>query len=256
MGGALAQRLSQTNQLFLYDHHIKKAEHLAEEGYGKAYRDIRDALHTSEMIILAAKPQNLKQVAALVKDGLQENQVIVSLLAGTPVATLRRYFPTAPMVRMMPNLALIHGEGIIGLSSDEKVRKEDKEQLTTSFETLGKVYWIPEEKMDALTALASSGPAFFFTMVEAMIDAGIAMGFTAKDARGLVCQMLQGSLALLEKTHKHPGELRWQIASPQGTTIAGLRKLEELALRGGVINTFLAAYEHGCNLSSQSNKQE
>lgn len=251
MGRALAQRLSQINQISLYDHHIEKAEHLAHEGYGKAYNDVRDALLLSEMVILAVKPQNLKQAVALIKDGLQENPLIVSLLAGTPLATLKRYFPNAHIVRMMPNLALIHGKGVIGLCSEEKLKQEERDLLTKTFETLGKTYWIPEEKMDALTALAGSGPAFFFTMVEAMIDAGIAMGFTAIDARELVYHMLEGSLALLGETHKHPGELRWQIASPQGTTIAGLRKLEELALRGSIINTFLAAYEHGCKLSTQ-----
>ncbi|MGC1879347.1 MAG: pyrroline-5-carboxylate reductase [Rhabdochlamydiaceae bacterium] len=252
MGGILAERLSQMHQLFLYDHHCEKAAHLVEEGYGKGCKDIEEALHSAEMIILAVKPQNLKQIVSLIQKGLQENQVIMSLLAGTPIETLKRYFSTAHIVRMMPNLALIHGEGVIGLSSDEKIKESDKERLKKMFEVLGKIYWVPEEKMDALTALASSGPAFFFTMVEAMIDAGIAMGFTAKDVRGLVHQMLRGSLALLEKTPKHPGELKWQIASPQGTTIAGLRKLEELALRGGIINTFLAAYEHGCKLSLQS----
>lgn len=254
MGTALAQRLSQTNQLFLYDHHIEKADHLAQEGYGEACKEARNALNTAEMIILAVKPQNLKQAMIMIKDDLKQNQVIVSLLAGKPMEILRRNFPASQIVRMMPNLALIHGEGVIGLSSDGKLKKEVKELVTKKFNTLGKVYWIPEEKMDALTVLASSGPAFFFTIVEAMIDAGIAMGFTAKDARELVHQMLQGSLALLEKTLKHPGELKWQIASPQGITIAGLRKLEELALRGGIINTFLAAYDR-CKLSSQSKEE-
>ena len=251
MGKALGQRLSQGNQLFFYDHHREKAEHLAKEGYGKACKDVSDALRPSEMILVAVKPQNLKQAAALIKNALRDNQVIVSLLAGTPISALRGHLPTAHIVRMMPNLALLHGEGVIGLSSDETVWAE---HLTKIFEPLGKVYWLPEEKMDALTALTGSGPAFFFTMVEAMIDAGIAMGFTVSDARGLVCQMLQGSLTLLEKTLMHPGDLKWQIASPQGTTIAGLRKLEELALRGGIMNTFLAAYEHGCKLSLQTTK--
>ena len=86
-------------------------------------------------------------------------------------------------------------------------------------------------------------------MIEAMVDAGIAMGFTALNAQDLIYQMLQGSLTLLEKTSKHPGELKWQIASPQGTTIAGLKRLEELALRGGIMNTFLAAYDRANKLS-------
>ncbi|MBI5274323.1 MAG: pyrroline-5-carboxylate reductase [Chlamydiales bacterium] len=250
MGGGLAGRLSQTNQLFLYDRGMEKAKDLAHKGYGIACKNITEALHSSETIILAVKPQDLQQAAALIKEGLQENQMIISLLAGTSIKTLQQYFQAIRMVRMMPNLPLLYGEGVIGLSSDEQTKKEDKDQLTKTFELLGKVYWLSEEKIDALTALASSGPAFFFAMVEAMIDAGIAMGFTPHDAQGMIYQMLQGSLTLLEKTCKHPGELKWQVTSPQGTTIAGLKRLEELALRGSIINTFLASYDRAKELSS------
>jgi pyrroline-5-carboxylate reductase len=175
--------------------------------------------------------------------------MVVSLLAGTTIETLRQYFPAVKIVRMMPNLPLVYGEGVIGLSLIKKIENEDKKHLTEIFESLGKIYWLSEEKIDALTALAGSGPAFFFAMVEAMIDAGIAMGFSASDAQSLIYQMLRGSLTLLEKTSKHPGELKWQIASPQGTTIAGLKRLEELALRGGIMNTFLAAYDRANKLS-------
>jgi pyrroline-5-carboxylate reductase len=102
--------------------------------------------------------------------------------------------------------------------------------------------------MDAFTSLASSGPAFIFIIVEAMVDAGIGMGFNAKDAQALVQQMMKGSLTLLEKTSKHPGELKWQVASPEGTTIAGLKKMEEEGVRAGIINTFFAAYERAKQL--------
>ncbi len=197
-------------------------------------------------MIFAVKPQNLEEVAALVKEDLRKDQVVVSLLAGVSLEILQKCFATANIVRMMPNLAVIYGEGVIGLTSTQGI----DERLTKTFEPLGKVYWLAEEKMNALTALTGSGPAFFYVMIEAMIEAGIAMGFPAKDAQELIHQMLQGSLTLLEKSAKHPGELRWQIASPQGTTIAGLKKLEECALRGGIINTFLAAYERSCELSS------
>lgn len=242
MGRALAERLSVDNELYLYNHHAEKAEHLESKGFGKAYRNIKDAIHPSHMVILAVKPQNIAQAAESIRDSLQDHQILISLLAGTTIEALKQHFPKAQIVRMMPNLPLIHGEGVIGLSSDEKIKKTVEERLKKTFEPLGKIYWFPEEKIDALTALASSGPAFFFAMVEAMIDAGIAMGFTAADAQEITYQMLQGSLALLKDRSKHPGELKWQIASPQGTTIAGLVKLEEQAIRGGIINTFLAAY--------------
>lgn len=243
MGQALAKRLSPTNELFFYDRNREKVEDLEKKGYGTACSNIIEAVCSSEIIILAIKPQNLKQVAEL---KLKDHQAIVSLLAGTTIETLRKYFPTVQIVRMMPNLPLVYGEGVIGLSLDN----QDKEHWKKLFEPLGKIYWLAEEKIDALTALAGSGPAFFYSMVEAMVDAGIAMGFSASDAQDLVHQMLKGSLVLLEQTAKHPGELKWQIASPQGTTIAGLKRLEELALRGGIINTFLAAYDRSKTLSS------
>lgn len=250
MGSGLAQRLSQTNQLFLYDHNNEKSKFLAQEGYGKACTTIIEALSSSRIIILAVKPQNLKELAELIKDHLKDSQTVVSLLAGTTFETLRQSFPSIQIVRMMPNLPLIYGEGVIGLSLSKEMKNEDKEQLTRIFASLGKIYWLAEEKIDGLTALAGSGPAFFFVMVEAMIDAGIAMGFSASDAQSLIYQMLRGSLTLLEQTSKHPAELKWQIASPQGTTIAGLKRLEELAIRGGIIDTFFAAYDRAKKLSS------
>lgn len=249
MGNALALRLSSTQELQFYDHHEEKANHLAQAGYGKAFKNILDAIHLSEMIILAVKPQNLQEVAELINDHIQKNQVIVSLLAGISLNALRQSFPQREVVRMMPNLPIIYGEGVIGLSVNDHLKEIEKDHLMAIFKPLGTIYWLPEEKFEALTALAGSGPAFFFVMVEAMVDAGIAMGFNSKDAQGVVYQMLQGSLTLLEKTRKHPGELKWQVTSPKGTTISGLRVLEEHALRGAIINTFLATYNRAKDMS-------
>jgi pyrroline-5-carboxylate reductase len=251
MGKGLVKRLSTTSQVSFYDRNPEKTSKLEQEGFGKAYSDCTQMIKNADMVILAVKPQNLKEAATLIGNNLNEHQTLVSLLTGTSVELLKGFFPAPTIVRMMPNMALVYGEGVIGLVSDEKLSKQDKDALTKTFESLGTIYWLPESKINALTALTGSGPAFFFLMVEAMVDAGIAMGFSAKDAQGLVYQMIQGGLTLLEKTEKHPGELKWQITSPQGTTIAGIKKLEELALRGGVINTFLAAYECANQLSSR-----
>lgn len=249
MGSGIAIRLSEANQLFLYDHDSGKTELLAKKGYGKACQKIDEALSESEMIILAVKPDNITQARELIKNYLRNDQMIVSLLAGVTIETLQNYFRNVQIVRMMPNLAVMYGEGVVGLSSNENLKKEDKENLTTIFSPLGKIHWIPEEKINALTALAGSGPGFVFAIVEAMIDSGIAMGFSHPDSKDLVCQMLKGSLSLLEQTGKHPGELKWQVTSPKGTTIAGLKKLEESAIRGGIMNTFLSAYDRANELS-------
>jgi pyrroline-5-carboxylate reductase len=249
MGSSLAQRLSAKHSLTLYDHTSAKAEELARAGHGKACKTLQEAMRSAEMVILAIKPQSLKGAAGPVKEQFVKGQILVSLLAGTTLELLKDHFPKTTVVRMMPNVAVACGEGVVGLVSDPSVTQEGQKRLTKLFEPLGKIYWLSEEKLEALGALAGSGPAFFFTLIEAMIDAGIAMGLTSEESKNLAQQMVKGSLALLETTQKHPGELKWQVTSPGGTTIAGLRKLEELAVRGGVINTFLAAYERSKNLS-------
>jgi pyrroline-5-carboxylate reductase len=249
MGQALAQHFSQNHELFLYDHHLEKTQHLEREGHGQACQQVTEALQQSDLAILAIKPQNLKEVVDVINQA-DFKKTIVSLLAGTPIHKLRRFFKDQRIIRMMPNLAIIYGEGLVGLSTDELLIGEEKEQFSALFASLGKVYWLTEDKMDGFTSLASSGLAFMFAIIEAMVEAGIGMGFNSKVSQELVHQMIKGSLLLLEESTKHPGELKWQVASPGGTTIAGLNKLEEEAIRGRVINTFFAAYERAKQMSS------
>jgi pyrroline-5-carboxylate reductase len=254
MGGSIALRLSEHHQLLLYDRHTEKTQSLEEKCQGQACQQVQEALRPAQMVLLAVKPQNLKEIAEAIKESLREDQLLVSLLTGVSLRRLRQHFPKGRLVRMMPNLPLIHGEGVIGLAG--AVKEEEKAMITKTFELLGKIHWLPEEKINPLTALTGSGPAFLCALVEAMIDAGIAMGFSSTESRVLVYQMLSGTLALLENSHNHPGELKWQIASPQGTTIAGLKRLEELALRGGIMNTFLAAYERANSLIPQGAEKD
>lgn len=249
MGSGLAKQLSAKNTILLYDHHLEKAERLQREGYGTACPHLQDALQRSDSVILAVKPKGLKEVASLM-GAAPTHYTLISLLAGIPLAKLKNYFPSQRIIRMMPNLAIIYGEGLIGLTTDESLTEKEKTQLSTLCEPLGKVYWLPEAKINAFTSLAGSGPAFVFAIIESMIDAGIGMGFNAQDAQELVHQMITGSLHLLDKSGKHPGELKWQVASPEGTTIAGLKKLEEQAVRGNIINIFFAAYERANELSN------
>lgn len=249
MGTALVKRLSQQHQLFLYDSHFEKSAHLENEGYGKACSFMKEALQNSEIIILAIKLQSLNEVADEINGHLTPSQTVISLLAGTPIASIKQYFPNNRLIRMMPNLPVEYGEGLIALASEGKIPKEESEPITEMCESLGLVYWIPESKIDAFTALASSGPAFMLAIIEAMVESGIGMGFHASDSRKIVLQMIKGTLLMLEKTSKHPGELKWQVSSPGGTTIAGLRTLEEQGVRSGIINTFLAAYRRAQEIS-------
>lgn len=254
MGSALARQLSSENSIYLYDRNRHKIEALESEGTGKACHEIQDAVKHADIVLLAVKPQNVTQIAAHLNGHLKKDQILISILGGTTLSQLQNLFSAPTVIRMMPNLAVQYGEGVIGLVDHEKMDPGTKKHLNQLFEPLGKVIWIPEEKINALTSLTGSGPAFMFVIYEAMVEAGISMGFSAHDSKELVWQMLQGSLTLLEKTHKHPGDLKWQVTSPGGTTIAGIAKLEECGLRHAVMSTFLAAYNRAKELSVEKDR--
>lgn len=253
MGTGIAKSLHTYHQLTLYDHYPATAQALARQVPAIACQELLSAVEEADLIILAVKPQNLTDVAEQLAPLLKPHQILVSLLAGISYSSLKQVFPHSIIVRMMPNLALIHGKGVIGLVENPLLSEKQKLLLQALFEPLGTVYWLPESKVDALTALTGSGPAFIFVLVEAIIEAGIYMGFKASDAKSLTLQMLKGSLALLEESDKHPGELKWQITSPGGTTIEGLKTLEDYAVRSGIIHTFLASYNRTKNMSPSLN---
>lgn len=249
MGTGLAEQLGSFHELSLYDRDWNWTQELACKVKGKAHENLIKAVEQAELVLLAVKPQNLKEVAYSFDNQLRSDQIIVSLLAGTPLSILRSYFSQSPIVRMMPNLALRYGEGVIGIVDSPDLSMELKKELQNALSPLGLIYWLKEDLIDSLTSLTGSGPAFVLTFIEAMIEAGITMGFQARDAQELIFQMIQGTLALLQKTGKHPAELKWQIASPGGTTIAGLRTLEKGNVRSGIIETFLAAHQKSRELA-------
>lgn len=247
MGSALAKRLSLENTVFLYDHHIEKQAALAK--FGKLCRTYFEALQNAEAVILAVKPQSLKKTAKELQESLKKDQIIISLLAGVTLQSLKECFPKSAIVRIMPNLAVQYGEGVIGASC-RGLKQDIKMRLAKLLNSLGKVYWIPEKKMDALTSLTGSGPAFFYAIMEAIVEAGITMGFTPQVALDMTLHMAIGSLTLLSQSEKPIKELIREIASPGGTTMAGLKKLEESPIQEIIKNTFQAACQRATELAS------
>jgi pyrroline-5-carboxylate reductase len=247
MGGALARALPSEYLLLFYDQNQEKMEKLSSEGCGRACKEIDEVILDADVLILAIKPNDLKNIADVHSYKLGEDQIIVSILAGTSLADLRRYFPVGKIVRMMPNMAIMVREGIIGLCSDEV-------QTMEIFATLGKVIWIPEEKMDTLTSIGGSGPALFFEIIEAMIGASQTLGFSEKDSRGLIYQLIKGCLALTEQIPQHPVQLQKQISSPGGTTIEGLKVLKQSDLGKIIADAFRAAEERAFQMSLHPEK--
>ena len=249
MGGALAKCLSE-EQIHLYDHRYENALRIQSEGYGNAFRSLQEAIAGSKIIFLAVKPQNLEDISKLLSPLITSDQLLISVLAGINLAKLRDSFSKGMLFRMMPNMAVSIGEGTIAYAADPMLTSEWQNTITRLSSSLGKVYWLEESMIDAFTALAGSGPAFFFAIIESMIKAGVGMGFTHDDSQAIVYQMIKGSYQLLEQTGKRPEELIWQIASPKGTTMAGLQILQEKGVNQCLEETFHAALKRARELGS------
>lgn len=249
MGTGLAERLSPLHDILLYDRSWTWTQELANQVKGQAYQHLSEVIENAQLIFLAVKPQNLKEIAPLMSAHLRQNQIVVSLLAGTPLKILKHHFDQPLVIRMMPNLAMRYGAGVLGIVDSSDLSVELKMHFEEVLKPLGSIYYLKESQMDAFTTLTSSGPAFILTMIEAMIEAGVAMGLQAQDAQYLILQMLKGCLTLVQETGQHPAELKWQIASPNGMTIAGLRVLEKENIRSGLIETFLATYQRAQELN-------
>lgn len=251
MGSGIAQRLGLQHTLAIYDRDEDWINELSRITGAKACKSIAEVFQSSDVIILAVKPQNLLTVSKDAKQNLSKDKLVISMLAGTTISTLKQQFGHTPILRMMPNLAAIFGKGVIGLVENKDLSAKMKKNVEKMCEELGSVYWLPEDKIDALTALTGSGPAFTFVIIESMVDAAIAMGFGPEEAQKFILEMLEGSIDILRTTDKHPAQLKWQVTSPAGTTIAGIKKMEEAGVRQGIINTFLATYQRAKELANE-----
>lgn len=252
MGSSMAKQLSRSHHIIIYDQHPEKITFHKDFPQVKICHSAQEALEQADLILLFVKPHDLNQAANQLKPYLRSHHILISGLAGTTITRLKEAFgATIQLLRMMPNIAVEYGQGVVGLVEDSSMDSDTKEQLSSAFSTLGLILWLKEDKIDALTALAGSGPAFIFILIEAMIDAGIALGMTSTDAKHIVLHTLLGAVSMMQHTGKHPGELRWQVSSPAGTTIAGTISLEDANIRAGIIHTFLATHAKTLELSSR-----
>jgi pyrroline-5-carboxylate reductase len=238
MGTAMAKRLGTNNEIALYDKNKKYTPKI-----GKGYPSAVDAIKASDIIILAVRPQNLNTLSKEIHKHLQKKKLLISILAGVTCETLRNHFTDVPILRAMPNIAVETGTGVIGLAESPDMTPALKKLVNELLTPLGTLYWLPEEQMNALSALTGAGPALACIIVESIIDAAIHMGFKPEEGRHLTLEMLSGIIQMLKETKKHPAEIKWEVTSPAGITIAGIRSLEKSGVRSGIMQAFLAAYE-------------
>lgn len=249
VAGVLGRGIAEPQQVLATDVLAAKCQRL-QERYGVAVtHDNREAVHDADVVVLAVKPQVIGKGMAAIAGRLRPNQLLLSIAAGTTVATIAKATGHAAIVRAMPNTPGQIGQGITVWTATPAVTLEQRELARSILSALGVELYVEEERyLDMATALSGSGPAYVYLFYEALVDAGVHIGFSRAQAEELVFQTLAGSLAYLKHAGRHPAELRNQVTSPGGTTSAGLLAMEEGALRATVIKGVEAAHRRSQEL--------
>lgn len=215
----------------------------------KTTADNSIVVKSAEIILLALKPDLIRPVLQEVKGLLTQDHLIVSIAAGVPIKAIEEVVGAeARIVRVMPNTPALIGQGAAAYSRGKKTTKEDVEDVKTILEAVGTAVELPEKNLDAVTGLSGSGPAFVFMVIEALADGGVKMGLPRAVAMQLAAQTVAGAAMMVLETKKHPGELKDQVASPGGTTIAGISQLERGGLRATLIDAVEAATKRSIEL--------
>ncbi len=215
-----------------------------KEKYGVCVTtDNIEVARTSDIIVYATKPQILGSVLKQTADALDMSKLIISIAAGVPLAAIAAGLgKELRLIRAMPNICAFVKESATAIAAGEFVLENDVAMARAIFDSVGKTVFIQENTlMDAFTGLSGSGPAYIFTIVDAMADAGVKMGLSRKNALFLSTQTVLGAAKLLQESGEHPGQLKDRVASPGGTAIAGIHTLEQGGLRTTLINAVESA---------------
>lgn len=201
----------------------------------------------ADVVLLAVKPQVAAQAVEPIA-GQCRDQLIVSIAAGIPLSTLCNWFGSERVIRVMPNTPLMVGKGATVFTCADQVGEADREFARTIFGALGVVLEMSEDKMDAVTALSGSGPAYVFELIQALVDAAVAVGLPADAALQLTAQTVAGAAEMVQRGMGTADELRLAVTSPGGTTQAGLAVLSAARFRSLVGDVVRAARDRSIEL--------
>ena len=248
MGGALVRAVAKTinaNNIRVYDSNPQKTQALANDCGVKIASAGEIALNSS-FIVLGVKPQNIFDTIAPIQVAFGPN-IVVTMAAGISMTAIRSFIGRkVPIIRIMPNTPALVGEGMI-LYDCLDVSPEMEKAFLHAFSGAGKLDKIPEEKIDAASALSGCGPAFVYAFAEALADGAVECGVPRDKAAEYAAQTLYGAAKML-LTYGHPADLKDAVCSPGGTTIAGIHALEHAGFRGATMDAITAAYKRTLEL--------
>lgn len=240
--GLLAAGLFPAQRIAVYDVNALRMDYLTKEYGIVVSRGIAELAASSGIILLAVKPQTMTDVLNELRSHVSHKPLVLSIAAGIPVSMLEGVLPEGTsVVRVMPNTPALVLQGASALSGGKHVSAPQMEMGLALFRAVGKAVEVEEKWLDTVTGLSGSGPAFVLLVIEALIDSGVFMGLPRNLSRELAVQTVLGTAHMVDRTGKHPAELKDMITSPAGTTIHGLKVLEEKSVRGAIMEAVEAA---------------
>jgi pyrroline-5-carboxylate reductase len=255
IGGLLAKGLAPAS-LCASDPGAAQREAVASQYGITLFAANADAVTDADIVVLAVKPQVMQQVCQDLATHLRDDQLIVSIAAGISCASLCRWLGSRKVVRCMPNTPALLRQGISGLYANPEVSTEQRQQAQELLSAVGAVLWLQDEQLiDAVTAVSGSGPAYFFLLMEAMIDAGEALGLPRQTASMLTLHTALGAARMALESDVEASELRRRVTSPNGTTEAAIRTFQTGGLQALVQQALDAAARRSAELAKQLDNQ-
>ena len=239
--GILEEEVIAADNLYISDIDQSRLEQLTAQYSIEATTNNDRLVAEVDYIILAVKPQSIKDVLVQIGPQINTEQKVFSIAAGVETSKIEAELDKVPVVRLMPNTSALVGEAAIAYSLGEYANENEAAVVEEIFNAAGTITKVKEDLMDAVTGLSGSGPAYIYLIIEALSDAGVNMGLPREKSTELTLQTLIGAAKMVKESDLHPGELKDMVTSPAGTTIKGMQQLEESGLRGVLYKAVEAA---------------
>nr|WP_246629234.1 pyrroline-5-carboxylate reductase [Mesobacillus maritimus] len=250
IGGLVTSGNVRVENMYVSNRSLPKLEEVKRQYEIQVTQDNTEVARQCEIIFLAVKPYQYASVIEEIKEFVDHNAIIIMIAAGQTIdQNEQRFGRRMKMVRTMPNTPVLVGEGMTGVCINDLITDEDKLELETIFECFGKVEFIEEHLMDAVSGVSGASPAYAYMFIEALADGAVLQGMPRKQAYTFAAQALLGAAKMVLETDLHPGELKDQVCSPGGATIEAVASLEKSGFRSSVIQALHACVEKSKNMN-------
>ncbi len=251
IGGLIAKGVFAKEDICACAPSEKTRKHIASEYGIEMYQTAKELVGKTDLIVLAVKPKNVDGLFTEEGVVIGKGKTVISIVAGLTLSKMDSYVPDAKKIRVMPNHCCMVLEGAMGYTCDPTVKDSDKKKIAKILSAVGLAVEVPESQMDAVTGIAGSSPAFMYMVIDAMADAGVLNGLKRDQAVQLAAQSMLGAAKMVLETGKHPDQLRDEVCSPGGTTIVGVKILEDLGLRSAMSSAVDGTIEKSRQMSQQ-----